>query len=190
MRFCPRASSRCLIEHPHWGGSLSPSLFQSKPVGCNWLHFKGTFKCGSKGCDYWRFIKKGQYVNSSTNGKAFENSQFINCNTKFLVYVITCEQSHVQYVGRTIRRLKDRLYDHLYDIENNKCTNVAKHWNLIYFKDVSSLSIQGMESIKNPARGGDRFRVVCKRKVYCIFSLHTRIPSGLNFKWNVSHYYD
>lgn len=80
-------------------------------------------------------------MNSSINGKTFDISSFINSNTKFLVYLITCELCHIQYVGRTTRRLKDQLYDHLHDIEKNKSTNVAKHWNLIHFKDVTSLSI-------------------------------------------------
>lgn len=43
-------------------------------------------------------------------------SIFINCNTRFLFYVVTCELCSVQYVGRTTHRLRDRLQDHLYDI--------------------------------------------------------------------------
>lgn len=99
------------------GGPLSPSLFISEHLGSNWLHFRGNFKCGMKGCDYCRHIKKGKYVHSSATGKSFDITSFINCNTKFLDYVITCDLCHIQYVGRTTRWLKDRLYDHLYDIE-------------------------------------------------------------------------
>lgn len=175
---------------PTLGNSLSLSLFSSQPLGSNWLHFKGNFKCGIKGCDYCCFIKKGKSVSSTTNSKSFDILSVINCNTKFLVYLITCEACHIQYVGHTTRGLKDRLYDHLYDIEKNKSTNVAKHWNLIHFKDVTSLSIQGVERIVTPKRGGDKFRTLCKLEVFWIFSAHTRIPSGLNFEWDVSHYYD
>lgn len=114
----------------------------------------------------------------------------MNWNTKFLVYVITCEMCHIQYVGRTTRRLKDRLYDHLYDIEKNKSTDVAKYWNDIHHKDVSSLVIQGVEKIVTPKRGGDLFRTLCRREVFWIFSLNTRLPLGLKFEWDVSHYYD
>lgn len=130
------------------------------------MHFKGNFKCGIKSCNYCCYIKKGKRVQSRTNGKTFDISSFINCNTQFLVYLITCEVCHIQYVGRTTCRLKDRLYDHLYDIEKNRPTNVAKHCNLVHFKDTSSLYIQGIEKIVVPKSGGDRFRVLCKRKVF------------------------
>lgn len=51
--------------------------------------------------------------------------------------------------------MKDRLYDHLYGIKKNKSTNVAKHWNLVHNKDIASLSIQGVEKIVTPIRGGE-----------------------------------
>lgn len=94
------------------------SLFTSEHSGSNWLYFKGNYKYGMKGCDYCRYIKKVQGVCSSPTVKTFDITSFINCNTKFLIYVITCDLCHIQYVGRTTRRLKDLgLYDHLYDIE-------------------------------------------------------------------------
>lgn len=175
---------------PTLGNSLSPSLFPRTQSGSHWLHFKGNFKCGTRGCNYCRYIKKGEQVGSCTNGRTFNISSFINCKTRFLVYLITWDVCQIQYVGRTTRRLKDRLYDHLFDTEKNKSTNVANHWNSVHFKDTSSLSVQGIEKTVTPARGGDKFRMLCKRKVFWIFSLHTRIPFGLNFGWDVSHYYD
>lgn len=101
-----------------------------------------------------------------------------------------CEICQIQYVGCMTCRLRDRMYDHLHDIEKDRLTNVAKHWILVHHKDVSSLSIQGIEKIMTPVRGGDKFQLLCKREVYWIFSLNTRIPSGLNFEWDVSHYFD
>lgn len=107
------------------------------------------------------------------------------------MYVITCDKCQIQYVGRTTRRLRDRLYDHLYDIEKDKLTNVAKHWIYVHQKDVSSLFIQGVEKIATPVGGGGgKFHLLCKREVFWIFSLNTRIPLGMNFEWDVSYYYD
>ena len=137
---------------PTLGGVLSPSLFVSKPISQTWLNFVGTFKCGTHGCRYCPLIGTGQVVKSCSNGRDFKIKEFINCNTKYVVYVITCNSCHVQYVGRTIRRLRDRLS--LYDIEKDHNTNVAKHWNNVHDKNISSLSIQGMERIVCPARGG------------------------------------
>lgn len=169
------------------------SLSQPFPTGqsrSSWLSFKGNFEYGKRGCDYCDHIKKGKFIQSCTNGRTFEISSFINCNTQFLVYVITCEVCQIQYVGRTTRRFRDRLHDHLYDIEKDRLTNVARHCNSVHHKDVSNLFIQGIERIVTPVRGGDMFQLLCKREVYWIFSLNTRIPAGLNFEWDVSHYYD
>lgn len=174
-----RVSKQCLVRAPTLGRSLSPSLFSSKTVHHGWLTFKGTFKCGIKSCIYCGFIKTGQCVTSCSNSREFEIKSFMNCNTKHIVYVITCTLCNIQYVGRTIRRLRDCLRDHLYDISTNKNTNVARHWNNVHFRDTSSLAIQGMEQVTTPIRGGDRFRSLCKREVFWIFSLQTKIPSGL-----------
>lgn len=175
---------------PTLGNSLSPSLVVSEQRKANWLNFKGNYKCGKKGCNYCSHIKKGKQVQSCTNGKVFNIASFIICNTQFIIYVITCDICQIQYVGRTTRRLRDRLYDHLYDIEKDRLTNVAKHWIFAHQKDVTSLHIQGIEKIVTPTRGGDRFQLLCKRKVYWIFSLNTRIPLGLNFEWDVSYFYE
>lgn len=55
---------------------------------------------------------------------------------------ITCNSCNVQYVGHTTRRLRDRLYDHLHDIEKNHSTNFSRHWIDVHDKDVSCLTIQ------------------------------------------------
>lgn len=174
---------------PTLGSFLSPSLFSCTQSGSHWLHFKGNFRCGIRGCNYCRHIKKGKHIQSCTNGKTFDISSFINCNTCFLVYLIY--MWHLSHsICRSHYTLNDQLYDHLFDIEKNRPTNVTKHWNSIHFKDTSSLFIQGIEKIVTPERGGDRFRMLCKREVFWIFSLHTRIPFGLNFEWDVPHFYD
>lgn len=175
---------------PTLGGSVSPSIFTSSVSHHRWLNFKGTFRCGVKRCDYCRFIKTGQSVTSCSNDRDFEIKSFKKSNTKYVAYVITCTDCNLQYVGRTTHRLRDRLRDQLYDISINKKTNVARHWNMVHSKNTSSLVIQGIENVKTPIRGGNRLRLLCKREVFWIFSLNTRIPLGMNFEWDVSHYFD
>lgn len=121
---------------------LSPSLYTSKQNPTNWLSFKGIFKCGKRGCAYCPFFKGGDTVLLATTGKSHKISSFFNCNTRFVVYVITCTLCSIQYVGRTT--LKDSLYDHFYDIEKDHSTNVARHCNELHCKDTSSLVIQGV----------------------------------------------
>lgn len=110
---------------PSLGNLLSPSLFSSKTSSNNWLSFKGTFRCGGQNCTYCSRIKGGDIIISSSTGKTHKIHSFANCNTRYVIYVITCTTCSVQYVGRTILRLKDRLYDHLYDIEKKITTRVS-----------------------------------------------------------------
>lgn len=102
-------------------------------------------------------------IHSMTTHKDTRIKSFNNCNTRYLVYIITCELCSLQYVGCTTCRLRDRLYHHLYDIQKNHAINVAKHWNEHHNKDVASLSIQGVEKVTVPKRGGDKFRILCKK---------------------------
>lgn len=132
---------------------------------------------------------EGDVVVSTSTGKSHKIHSLVNCNTRYVIYAITCTACSIQYVGRMIQRLKDRLYDHLYDIEKDHATNVARHWNSVHHKDTSSLVIQGIDKIVKLPRGGDKFSILCKREVHWIFFLNTRCPSGLNFEWDVSHSY-
>lgn len=61
----------------------------------------------------------------------------------------------------------------------NHSMNVAKHWNRCHNKDVTSLFIQGVEKVVLPKRGGDKFRMLCKKEVYWIFYLNIESPLAL-----------
>lgn len=169
------------LRAPTLGGTLSPSLYNSSKSCSDWLQFKG--------CSCCPHILKGDTIQVTTTDKSAKILPFINCNTRYLVYINTCKSCQNQYVDQTTRRLLDRLHDHLYDIEKNHNTNVARHWNDKHQKGVSNLVIQAIERIVLPARGGDKFRILCKREVYWIFFFNTRKPAGLNFEWDVSHFY-
>lgn len=92
------------------------------------------------------------------------------------MYAITCKICLVQYVSRTTRQLKVHLHNHLYDI--------AK-W---HSGGLSAVSIQIIEKIWVPKRGGNVFLILCKREVNWMFWLHTHKPDGLDFEWDVTHY--
>lgn len=96
----------------------------------------------------------------------------------------------VQYVGRTTRRLRDRLNDHIGNIDRKQTTYVARHFNHVHGGDTSLLQIQGIEKINTSRGGGNKFRILCEREVFWIFSLNHRIPQGLNFEWDLTHFYD
>lgn len=116
------------------GNNLPPSFFKptdSYAQSLTWLHFRGNYKCGSSDCLCCSHVLLGQDI-CSNNGRIFKIDTFFNCNTNYVTYVITCGACSMQYVGRTIHRLRDRFCEHLIDIRNNKPTNVAFHFNLMH----------------------------------------------------------
>lgn len=70
-------------------------------------------------------IEKGDRFQSTTNNRIFRIKSFINYNTRNVIYLITCQACKIQYVGRTTRRLRDRLNNHIYNIVKEHGTNVA-----------------------------------------------------------------
>lgn len=148
------------------GNYLSPSFFKltdSYAQSLTWINFRGNYKCGSS--NFPRTARTG-YTVCSNNGKIFKIDTYFNYNTNYVIYVITCGACSIEYVGRTIHRLRGRFCGHLSDIRNNKSTNVAFYFNLMHGGDLSLVQVQVIEKVKTPQRGGDLCCLLCKREVF------------------------
>ena len=92
----------------------------------------GSFRCG-KNCATCPYIFHGltNYTFFSTGETRSINSH-ITCETKNLIYMIQCNRCHLQYIGETKRRLKDRFNEHRHTLDNantkSKPTTVAEHF--------------------------------------------------------------
>lgn len=161
---------------PSLGRFPLPYDFQSKTQRRTQLDFTGNYKCGVNNCPCCPCILKGDKFWSTTNNREFT----INCDIRNVIYLITCRICSIQYIGRTMSRLRDRLKDHLYNIEKEHGTNVARHFNNAHRGDISALQIQGIEKFV-VSRRGDLFRTLCKCEVFLIFHIQIRIPSGVKF---------
>lgn len=75
---------------PTLGRTLSPSSYMSKSPRQHWLQFKGTFRCGSNGCSCCKHVLKGDSIQATVIKKLSRITYFISYNTRYLVYVITC----------------------------------------------------------------------------------------------------
>jgi GIY-YIG catalytic domain len=87
-------------------------------------------KCNKPRCLCCEHI---QCISSSTGTDEtvkFNIEGSFNCDSKDIIYLITCSKCRIHYIGQTGRRLKDRLNNHRSDIRLNKDTAVAKHFSL------------------------------------------------------------
>ena len=78
-------------------------------------------------------IQTKTFIDLKTH-KNYKINDFINCNTTHVIYRLTCTCPDVFYVGRTKRRLRDRLAEHKYAIRTNNPTYpIARHFNATLF---------------------------------------------------------
>ncbi|XP_043914013.1 telomerase protein component 1 [Protopterus annectens] len=77
-------------------------------------------KCGA--CHVCRFINDGPYISISNYGKTIRCPGHCNCNSAMVVYAASCTVCQAFYIGKTIRKLKTRIIEHLSDIKRQKTT--------------------------------------------------------------------
>lgn len=113
--------------------------------------------------------------------KTYRIKNFINCNTTFVIYHLSCPCEGVFYVGRTKRRVRDRLAEHKYTIRiGNPEYQMAQHFQLCHNKNDSLLKIEVLEHVQHLDRGGDRLRKLSQRETYWIHLLDALRYPGLN----------
>eukprot|EP00096_Caligus_rogercresseyi_P012656 TRINITY_DN5371_c0_g1_i1.p1 TRINITY_DN5371_c0_g1~~TRINITY_DN5371_c0_g1_i1.p1 ORF type:complete len:502 (+),score=89.73 TRINITY_DN5371_c0_g1_i1:41-1546(+) len=69
----------------------------------------------------------GTSFRSSMTGKDYRLMTPVNCNTKNIIYLVTCNKCRKQYVGKTEQQFKQRHYGHRREIET-KVSPLGKHF--------------------------------------------------------------
>lgn len=169
---------------PRLGQKLSPSLFSSIPHPVDsWLSTKGSYRCGHNRCTCCKVMQISKTFLSYATQRSYNILSYINCNTKWVIYLISCTTCKLQYVGCTGQHLKERIRRHIYDIPYTPDRNVSAasmHFACVHGGNFETMTVQGIERVSLPIRGGDLRRLLLNQEAYWIFALKTRVPSGLN----------
>jgi hypothetical protein len=112
---------------------------------------------------------------SSKTLHIFNIQDNISCNSKNLIYLITCRRCEIQYVGETGRSLRDRTSDHKSCVRLKRKTPIGLHFNSINHS-ILDLHITPIELI--PPYQNDSFRK--DRETFWQNKLKTKFPNGLN----------
>src|SRR5215469_7608220 len=91
---------------------------------------KGMHKCLGIRCQACKYVIVGCNFKSSRNNRVFNINESLNCKSSNIVYLVTCRNCSLQYVGQTGRALADRCTDHRSAIRTKKDTPIAVHFNL------------------------------------------------------------
>ncbi|MCP3932125.1 MAG: GIY-YIG nuclease family protein [Bacteroidetes bacterium] len=73
----------------------------------------------------------------------------ISCRSSNLIYCITCKKCHIQYIGQTAKRIKDRFLGHFGDIQRDtKDKPVPLHFHSPGHDGTKDMNISVLEFIK------------------------------------------
>lgn len=110
------------------GNVVSPSLFpRVKNENTTWLSTNGFYKCGHSKCKACGFatVSKTFTSTSISNPHPLKTNGYLNCNTKWCIYLITCQECLLQYVGCTSNPLKVRIRRHLSNVSNVNALGIS-----------------------------------------------------------------
>ena len=132
----------------------------------------GMKKCNN--CIICPFVRESKTVQSTASKCTVEINRPVNCQTRNILYCITCTKCSLQYIGESERTLKERFSEHKGYVVNSKLTKATgEHFNQKGHK-VSDMSVTVLEKIfsSDPA-------VRKEREKYFIAKMNTKYK-GLN----------
>jgi len=131
-------------------------------------------KCKHPLCNCCKSIQENNTFTSTTTKQTYSVETSMNCNSSYIIYLITCTHCKLQYVGQTNRKLKDRLNDHKSNTRTNKQTTVGIHFRSSPH-DITNLQIIPIEQIEH-----NNQHQILIREQFWINTLQTKYPKGLN----------
>ena len=144
---------------------LKPQVSQSTSRGCR--------PCGDKGCKTCPFIDASTTLGGHTGTFTVRSS--LSCQSRDIVYILTCTLCSKLYVGETCRSLAERFSEHLRSMKLGYSNPVGQHFASPYH----SFSHAKIAAVwQNP-----RDRVYRKHMESRIISrLGTTQPAGMNVR--------
>ena len=145
------------------------------------LNERGHKFCKGNGCRYCPHINRTGSITSTTTGIKHHSMIHTACRSTNLVYAITCTRCGQQYVGQTLRKLKDRLSEHFRSIDKaEKDKPVGQHFSQENHAGCDDVSITVLEFIKKPPRSPEAIVIRNRVERNWTHMLRSLAPQGLN----------
>ena len=141
---------------------------------------RGFSFCNTTLCRYCKLIQKTGLITSHTTHEHYTYMKNVSCRSSNLIYCLTCQNCGKQYVGQTLRKIKDRLYEHLRDIDS---LNKDKPLGVLFShncKENPAIKVHILEFIKKPPKSPEALTIRNRVEKRWIHLLKTPAPLGLN----------
>ena len=91
----------------------------------------GFVKCEKADCNMCQYVNPLTACKSTVTGQSVKINCRVDCQSRHLVYLITCTKCKKQFVSQTHRSLGEAFQEHL-NIVNNRITNqpTGRHFTL------------------------------------------------------------
>jgi hypothetical protein len=137
-------------------------------------------KCGKKRCKLDLYLPNQKTFVSYQNKSKFQLQSNLDCDSKNVIYLISCKLCQKQYVGETKCPFRWRATRHLCDIRHDEDTNVAQHFNLPGHSVDRHFEIMPIEQLPLSATAEETDKQRKLRESFWIKQLKTKWPSGIN----------
>jgi hypothetical protein len=141
-------------------------------------NIQGANSCNRPRCSHCKNINKGTQFTSHNTGETFNLRCNTTCKSDNVIYLITCTECNLQYVGQTSQQVSKRMNSHRFDVNNFTdpafSSLVASHFNSNKHS-LSNFSFMPIDIVRNTVNR------LCK-ETFWIHRLKTLHPDGLNSK--------
>jgi len=137
----------------------------------------GFVKCEKADCEMCQFVVPQLAIKSTVTGQSVSVNCRIDCQSRHVIYCITCTKCKKQFVAATNKSMAEAFQDQLKFV-NNRITNqpTGRHFTLPGH-NASHMSITAIEKVFNKSK--DALKV---RESEWIKEFGTMVPRGMNIK--------
>ena len=103
-------------QTPNLGRILTRASFKSDNTDP--VDNAGSYKCRDLRCATCPYLNESKTIRITSTGRDFKILKHLNCKSKNVLYIITCNGCQEQYVGMTNNQLKTRMTLHRQHIDH------------------------------------------------------------------------
>ena len=137
------------------------------------LNEVGSFRCNHCRVSCPRIVETGRFTSTNT-GRSYKIKQRIDCDSSYVIYLVTCKSCKGQYVGKSVTPFKKRHSNHCQEIKHGR-GGLGQHYGPPGRCSKESISIILIEQ----AEIGDRIGLA-KREQFWQHQLRAFVENGGN----------
>ena len=135
--------------------------------------------CRNFYCKLCETLRKNRDCQSTLTKRRYKTPSFARCRTTNVIYMLTCNICHKQYIGETKRPFCTRLKEHLADIHLKRDKPMSNHM-IQHQTHKHVIFPQILEVINRDPEKPETTIFRKKREIFWIYRMNTLIPNGLN----------